>query len=149
MPFFNILSFSSWIRSRTEKSSSPINFWQKLLALMKDCWCIESAARVMIYCQDLLAGSAVQSKIYRRTFITNKCCNETPPPKILTLSEIQTHISSVNMMNGQSIFPLKMSDDNAYFYDSLIHLKLWPQQCDSQSLSDRVQGVNTLCIFPG
>ena len=69
--------------SRTEKSSSPINFWQKLLALMKDCWCIESAARVMIYGRHLLAGSAVQSKIYRRTFISNKYCNETPPPKSL------------------------------------------------------------------
>ena len=72
-------------RFRTEKLSSPINFWQKLLALMKDCWCIESAAqaRVMINCQHLLAGSAVQSKIYRRTFISNKYCNETPPPQSL------------------------------------------------------------------
>ncbi len=42
-----------------------------------------------------------------------------------------------------------MFEDNTYFYDSLIHLKLWQQQCDSQGLSDRVRDVNTLCKFPG
>ena len=37
-------------------------------------------------------------------------------------------------MCDQSIFPLKMFEDNTY-YDSLIHLKLWQQQCDSQGFS--------------
>ena len=61
----------------------------------------------------------------------------------------QTHISCVNMMYDRPIFPLKMLDDNTYFYDSLIHLKFREQQCDSQGFSDRVQDVNTLCKFPG
>ena len=51
-------------------------------------------------------------------------------------------------MCDQSIFPLKMFEDNTY-YDSLIHLKLWQQQCDSQGFSDSVRDVNTLFKFPG
>ena len=42
-----------------------------------------------------------------------------------------------------------MFEDNTYFYDSLIHLKLWQQQCDSHSFSDRVRDVNTLSEVPG